>query len=57
MTRAQNPNLETLMLAVDQLGDLADEMVFLGLAVVVTPPLLHAGFCRLYNNEIRGIDG
>jgi len=30
MTRAQNPNLETLMLAVDQLGDLADEMVFLG---------------------------
>ncbi len=30
MTRAQNPNLEILMLAVDQLGVLADEMVFLG---------------------------
>lgn len=30
MARKQNPNLEILMLAVDQLGDLADEMVFLG---------------------------
>lgn len=30
MARQQNPNLEILMLAVDQLGELADEMVFLG---------------------------
>ena len=30
MARAQNPNLEILVLAVDQLGQLADEMVFLG---------------------------
>ena len=30
MARKQNPNLEILMLAVDQLGDLADEMVFVG---------------------------
>lgn len=30
MAREQNPNLEILMLAIDQLGDLADEMVFLG---------------------------
>jgi len=30
MARRQNPNLEILMLAVDQLGELADEMVFVG---------------------------
>lgn len=30
MARKQNPNLEILMLAVDQLGDLVDEMIFLG---------------------------
>jgi predicted nucleotidyltransferase len=30
MARIQNPNLEVLTLAVVQLGDLADEMVFLG---------------------------
>jgi len=30
MTRAQNPNLEMLMLAVDKLEELADEMVFVG---------------------------
>ncbi len=30
MTRLQNPNLEILMTAVDQLGALADEMVFVG---------------------------
>lgn len=30
MARAQNPNLEILALAVDQLGQLAEEMVFLG---------------------------
>jgi hypothetical protein len=30
MVKAQNPNLELLMLAVEQLGDLADEMVFVG---------------------------
>ncbi len=30
MARERNPNLETLMLAVDRLEDLADEMVFLG---------------------------
>lgn len=30
MTRIQNPNLEILALAVNQLGDLADDMVFLG---------------------------
>jgi predicted nucleotidyltransferase len=30
MARAQNPNLEILMFAVDRLGELADEMVFLG---------------------------
>jgi len=30
MDRNQNPNLEILMLAVDQLGELADEMGFLG---------------------------
>jgi hypothetical protein len=30
MARQQNPNLDLLMLAVDRLGDLADEMVFLG---------------------------
>lgn len=30
MARVQNPNLEILTLAVDKLGDLADEMVFLG---------------------------
>lgn len=30
MARVQNPNLEILMLALDQLGELADEMVFLG---------------------------
>ena len=30
MARDQNPNLEILMLAVEQLGDLADEMVFVG---------------------------
>ncbi len=30
MSNPQNPNLEMLMLAVDQLGDLAEEMVFLG---------------------------
>jgi predicted nucleotidyltransferase len=30
MARAQNPNLEILELAVEQLGELADQMVFLG---------------------------
>jgi len=30
MARAQNPNLELLVLAVEKLGPLADEMVFLG---------------------------
>ncbi len=30
MTRAQNPNLEILIFAINQLGELADEMVFLG---------------------------
>ena len=30
MARTQNPNIDLLMLAVAQLGDLADEMVFLG---------------------------
>ena len=30
MVDTQNPNLEILMLAVDQLGDLSDMMVFLG---------------------------
>jgi len=30
MARQQNPNLEILMLAVDRLGELADEMVFVG---------------------------
>jgi predicted nucleotidyltransferase len=30
MARTQNPNLEILELAVDQLGELADEMVFVG---------------------------
>jgi len=30
MVRVQNPNLEILSLAVEQLGDLADEMVFVG---------------------------
>ncbi|QLQ32211.1 MAG: hypothetical protein HZT40_12135 [Candidatus Thiothrix singaporensis] len=30
MPRRQNPNLEILMRAVEQLGELADEMVFLG---------------------------
>ena len=30
MARERNPNLEILMLAVAWLGDLADEMVFLG---------------------------
>jgi hypothetical protein len=30
MTRVQNPNLEILALAVNQLGELADDMVFLG---------------------------
>jgi predicted nucleotidyltransferase len=30
MAREQNPNLEILMLAVDRLGDLAEEMVFVG---------------------------
>lgn len=30
MDRHKNPNLEILMLAVDRLGDLANEMVFLG---------------------------
>ena len=30
MPREQNPNLEILILAVAQLGELADEMVFLG---------------------------
>lgn len=30
MVRAQNPNLEILMLAVEQLDELADEMVFVG---------------------------
>ena len=30
MTRERNPNIDILELAVDQLGELADEMVFLG---------------------------
>ena len=30
MDRAQNPNLQILMLAVDQLNELAKDMVFLG---------------------------
>jgi len=30
MPRAQNPNLEILIFAVEKLGNLADEMVFLG---------------------------
>ncbi len=30
MVKAKNPNLEILMLAVEQLEELADEMVFLG---------------------------
>jgi len=30
MERKQNPNLEILILAVDQLGELADEIVFVG---------------------------
>ena len=30
MKRAQNPNIEILMLATHQLEELADEMVFLG---------------------------
>ena len=46
MVRAQNPNLEILMLAVDQLGELAEEMVFLGgcatgllLTDIASPPI------------------
>lgn len=41
MVRAQNPNLEILMLAVGQLGELADEMVFLGscaTSLLITDP-------------------
>ena len=30
MARTQNPNLDILTLAVDQLGTLTDDMVFLG---------------------------
>lgn len=30
MVKAQNPNIELLLLAVSQLGDLVDEMVFIG---------------------------
>jgi predicted nucleotidyltransferase len=30
MVKAQNPNIELLLLAVNQLGDLVDEMVFIG---------------------------
>lgn len=30
MARAQNPNLELLMMAVDQLGELTSELVFVG---------------------------
>ena len=30
MSRVQNPNLEILELAVEQLGELVDELVFLG---------------------------
>lgn len=30
MARAQSPNLEILELAVERLGELADQMVFLG---------------------------
>ncbi len=30
MVNAQNPNIELLLLAVNQLGDLVDEMVFIG---------------------------
>ena len=30
MSRQQNPNLEIMLLAVEQLGELADQMVFLG---------------------------
>ena len=30
MIRNQNPNLEILILAIEQLGGLTDEMVFLG---------------------------
>ena len=30
MARTQNPNLDILILAVDQLGTLTEEMVFLG---------------------------
>ena len=30
MARTQNPNLDILILAVDQLGTLTDDMVFLG---------------------------
>lgn len=30
MSNAQNPNIELLLLAVNQLGDLVDEMVFIG---------------------------
>ena len=30
MNRPRNPNLQILALAIDQLGDLADEMVLLG---------------------------
>ncbi|MBL1276753.1 MAG: hypothetical protein COB30_011760 [Ectothiorhodospiraceae bacterium] len=30
MARLQNPNLEILVLAVDQLGQLTEEMVFVG---------------------------
>ena len=41
MKKTQNPNLEILMLAVDQLDDLADELVFLGgcaTGLLVTDP-------------------
>lgn len=30
MTKERNPNLDILMLAVEKLGELCDEMVFLG---------------------------
>ena len=41
MARQQNPNIQILMLAVDRLGNLADEMVFLGgcaTGLLVTDP-------------------
>ena len=60
MVSSQNPNLEILTLAVNQLGELADDMVFFGgyatgllISDPAAPPIRAPGHHRVHDRILR----